>query len=626
MKKPEKNSAEIATNKMKMEATPKHRVQTPRRSKMAKPSIWISSLAICALAVSTFTATTASSEPTYSCPTGFDLKDYFSEPLYCDKLIQEDTAFTVPEGVTQISVMAFGGGGAGGGGGETAGNPKAGGGGGAGEITQASLTVVRDEVLTITVGAGGSRGTVNAITGAATNGGDGSTTTVRDSANTVRVSAVGGKGGKAGTNGGDGGASGNSTPADINPGGTGFNSSGRSSGGGGGGFSTDGVNGALLVGGNGGQGNLVGDFGFPFSTNTQMSWSSIVLDEYPGFKNLFIDDLGHGGGGAVVILSADTPAGTNGESHPGESMGQAAGHVVGSSGHWAGSGNLQAQAYPGQGGSGGAGFVANSDSNAGSDGVAGAVWLRVLAILEGGGGGGGGGGSNGTFFDTATGSLPFGGSLEVTHDATAGAWLGLWVNGVYMGPAPFETIPLSYDWEMFSFFAACNDQDMTLALFGDDVSYLAELPDLATSIDYIDFIYRGDPELCGSSGGGGNYTPVVETKLNPCQAVSGVENVTRKAKSFSGFAINSAVLTKAMKKEIRSFLRKHPKEVCVSVAGFTMGPRVLSTDAKLAKDRAKAVRTYIKSLRPDAAFTKIKWSTEKRVGNNVRRAKVALRF
>ena len=128
------------------------------------------------------------------------------------------------------------------------------------------------------------------------------------------------------------------------------------------------------------------------------------------------------------------------------------------------------------------------------------------------------------------------------------------------------------------------------------------------------------------NGGGGNYTPVAETKLNPCQAISGVENVTRKAKSFSGFAINSAVLTKAMKKEIRSFLRKHPKEVCVSVAGFTMGPRVLSTDAKLAKDRAKAVRTYIKSLRPDAAFTKIKWSTEKRVGNNVRRAKVTLRF
>ena len=626
MNLPENSPMQTAANNLT--ATPKHREQNLRRSKTAKPSRWISSLAICALAVSTFTATTASSEPTYSCPTGFDLKDYWSEPLYCDKLIQEDTAFTVPEGVTQISVMAFGGGGAGGGGGETAGNPKAGGGGGAGEITQASLTVVRDEVLTITVGAGGSRGTVNAITGVATNGGDGGTTTVRDSANTVRVSAVGGKGGKSGTSGGNGGASGNSTLANVNPGGTGFNSNGRSSGGGGGGFSTDGVDGALLVGGNGGQGNLIGDFGFPFSTNTQMSWSSIVVGEYPGLKNLYIDDLGHGGGGAVVILSEDTPAGTNGESHPGESMGAGAGHVVGSGGHWAGSGNLQAQAYPGQGGSGGAGFVANSDSNAGSDGVAGAVWLRVLAILEGGGGGGGGGGSNGTFFDTATGSLPFGGSLEVTHDATAGAWLGLWVNGVYMGPAPFESIPLSYDWEMFEFFAACNDQDMTLALFGDDVSYLAELPDLATSIDYIDFIYRGDPELCGSGGGGGGgtYTPAPEAKLNPCQAVASAETVSKNRKAFPGFAVNSAVPTKAMKKEIRSFLRKHPREVCVSVAGFTMGPRVKATDPKLARDRARAVRAYIKSLRPEAAFTKVTWRTEKRVGNNVRRATVTLRY
>jgi hypothetical protein len=129
-----------------------------------------------------------------------------------------------------------------------------------------------------------------------------------------------------------------------------------------------------------------------------------------------------------------------------------------------------------------------------------------------------------------------------------------------------------------------------------------------------------------NSGGRGNYTPVAEIKLDPCKAVSAAENVTRKAKSFSGFAINSSVLTKAMKKEIRGFLRKHTEEVCVSVSGFTMGPRVLSTDAKLAKDRAKVVRAYIKSLRPEASFTKIKWSTEKRVGDNVRRAKITLRF
>jgi hypothetical protein len=414
--------------------------------------------------------------------------------------------------------MAFGGGGGGGGGGQISSIPKAGGGGGAGEITQASLNVVRDEVLTITIGAGGNGGFVTDGSDPATDGGDGSTTTVTDSANTVRVSAVGGKGGKSGTNGGDGGASGNSTTADINRGGTGFNSDGRSAGGGGGGYSAAGNDGALGSGGDGGQSaELTGEFGFPVVSNPDMVFNISGHST----RDLYNAWLGHGGGGGVVVKSfyEDFETGAAGKSHIGEPGGNGGGiwylqcESEGSPCSFESTDINSAARYPGQGGMGGAGLVA--ETRQGTAGVAGAVWLRILAQVD-----------------------------------------------------------------------------------GDD----------------------------GDENGGGNYTPVVETKLNPCQAVSGVENVTRKVKSFSGFAINSAVLTKAMKKEIRSFLRKHPKEVCVSVAGFTMGPRVLSTDAKLAKDRAKAVRTYIKSLRPDAAFTKIKWSTEKRVGNNVRRAKVALRF
>jgi outer membrane protein OmpA-like peptidoglycan-associated protein len=128
------------------------------------------------------------------------------------------------------------------------------------------------------------------------------------------------------------------------------------------------------------------------------------------------------------------------------------------------------------------------------------------------------------------------------------------------------------------------------------------------------------------SRGGSNLTPVSEAQADPCTAASSSENVTKKSKSFPGFAINSAVLTKAMKKQIRTWLRKHPKEVCVSVAGFTMGPRVLSTDPKLAKDRARAVRAYIKSLRPEASFTKITSRTQRLVGDDVRRAKVTLRY
>jgi hypothetical protein len=81
-----------------------------------------------------------------------------------------------------------------------------------------------------------------------------------------------------------------------------------------------------------------------------------------------------------------------------------------------------------------------------------------------------------------------------------------------------------------------------------------------------------------------------------------------------------------MKKQIRTWLNRHPERVCVSVAGFTMGPRVLPTDPKLAKDRARSVRAYIKSIRPEASFTPITSRTQRLVGDDVRRAKVTLRF
>jgi hypothetical protein len=120
--------------------------------------------------------------------------------------------------------------------------------------------------------------------------------------------------------------------------------------------------------------------------------------------------------------------------------------------------------------------------------------------------------------------------------------------------------------------------------------------------------------------------PAPVEKVDPCIAVAGTDTVTRKVKSFSGFAINSAKLTRAMKKQIRTWLNKHPGELCVSITGFTMGPRVLATDPKLARDRARSIRSYIKSLRSDASFTPITSRTQKRVGDEVRRAKVTLRY
>jgi len=115
------------------------------------------------------------------------------------------------------------------------------------------------------------------------------------------------------------------------------------------------------------------------------------------------------------------------------------------------------------------------------------------------------------------------------------------------------------------------------------------------------------------------------TAADPCTLKS-TEVKGTKRKSFPGFAINSARVTPQMKRQIRNWLNKHPEEVCVSVRGFTMGPRVLPTDPKLARDRAKAVRAYIKSIRPEASFTRITSRTQRLVGDEVRRAKVTLSF
>ena len=133
-----------------------------------------------------------------------------------------------------------------------------------------------------------------------------------------------------------------------------------------------------------------------------------------------------------------------------------------------------------------------------------------------------------------------------------------------------------------------------------------------------------------SSGGSSTSSepPAPEVKpvqVDPCSIPSSRLVETRN-RNFSGFAINSARVTPQMKRQIRNWFNKHPEEVCVSVRGFTMGPRVLPTDPKLARDRARAVRAYIKSIRPEASFTPITSRTQRVVGDKIRRAKVTLRF
>lgn len=75
-------------------------------------------------------------------------------------------------------------------------------------------------------------------------------------------------------------------------------------------------------------------------------------------------------------------------------------------------------------------------------------------------------------------------------------------------------------------------------------------------------------------------------------------------KLFSGFAPDSAVLTKKMKREIASWLRKHPNISLINITGMTQGPTVLKGDPKLAQRRAIVVKAYIKSIMPNVKFAK----------------------
>lgn len=157
-------------------------------------------------------------------------------------------SFTVPCGVTSITVQVWGGGGAGGGGNDNTLNGGSGGGGG-GYCTQ-TISVTPGQVISYTVGTGGAGGTGD--------GGDGGTTTFSS------VSAPGGKGGQA--NGGVAGTGGvgctstggNGVASTSSTGGNGGDGANGGAGGIGGVVNTDGSPGSIIGGGGGGGGQRSG--------------------------------------------------------------------------------------------------------------------------------------------------------------------------------------------------------------------------------------------------------------------------------------------------------------------------------------------------------------------------------
>lgn len=151
--------------------------------------------------------------------------------------------WTVPAGVTSVSVEAWG---SGGGGGNGNGANGGGGGGGAGYCNKV-VAVTPGDTFTYTIAVGGAGGV-----GAGISGSDGNTTTVASSLLTPSMLALGGHFGRGTATGGGGGSGGNATGGSTNStGSTGVNGSAGTGG-------TGGDSGSIVAGtpGHGGNGHI----------------------------------------------------------------------------------------------------------------------------------------------------------------------------------------------------------------------------------------------------------------------------------------------------------------------------------------------------------------------------------
>ncbi len=215
---------------------------------------------------------------------------------------QGASTFTVPAGVTSITVEMWGGGGGGGGGGNTA----AGGAGGGGGYVTSTHSVTPLETLNVYVGGGGGGGNFNnGGNDAGGGGGGGGYSSLYRSSTALAIAAGGGGGGGArnATAGGTGGAGGGTTgeagasilTSDGRGGGAGtpstFGTAGTSTG-------NDGANGASLTGGAGGDGRTND------GTDGSGAAAGLASGGRGGSPNINTTRAGGGGGGAGLYGGA----------------------------------------------------------------------------------------------------------------------------------------------------------------------------------------------------------------------------------------------------------------------------------------------------------------------------------
>ncbi len=165
--------------------------------------------------------------------------------------------YSVPSGVTSITVECWGGGGGGGGCGNGSSTSSNGGSGGGGAYSRQVLTVNSTQSYSITIGGQGSAG------GASAAGGTGGSSIFTGPAGTCSADGGGGGGGAANNNSGSAGGAGSTGSGVLYSGGSGSVGGGGSTyscsvGGGGAGNAGNGTNGALCSGGGGGAGGTGG--------------------------------------------------------------------------------------------------------------------------------------------------------------------------------------------------------------------------------------------------------------------------------------------------------------------------------------------------------------------------------
>lgn len=296
-------------------------------------------------------------------------------------------SFTVPAGVTQVVVKAWGAGGGGGGGGS--GSSSTGGAGGAGGFVQGVYPVSEGDSFEIIVGGSGGGGVTNGSSSLAGEGGGGGgrSSVSNSTAATLLLVAAGGGGGGGGDNGsnkpggaggpggGTSGTNGVATDDTVAIGGGGGTQTAGGVAGTGAVYNADGVVGSAFAGGAGGNGKSGGGGGTGGAANGGTTGGGHGGSAYGTHAGGGGGGAGYYGGGGGCGATTNTAVGSisgsggGGGSSYTNSTGLATVNMGGTGTTTSNSSDLDYAAYSGVAARGGAGGAVNNVGTAGNNGL-----------------------------------------------------------------------------------------------------------------------------------------------------------------------------------------------------------------------------------------------------------------